>query len=153
MRETFRRISAQYAQDQANFIEQHQSQPRMGAVTPAADSSGTRFKFGAPHAIHEHDSCIKVQNRVAFGKPPVTDANFLVSCAMPQHCGNTVFENRVAYRWRKRRPDLGAGSSESRSALDTDTRSRAPTASDISISPTCRHPESGVGAAPKQFII
>jgi hypothetical protein len=125
----------------------------MSAVTPPADSHGARFKFGAPRAIDKHDSGIKVHGRVAFDKPPKTEADFLVSWATPHHGGNTVLEDRVVYRRRKGRPDLGTRSSQNRPAADTDTHGSASTAAEISISSTCRHPESGVGVAPKQFII
>lgn len=125
----------------------------MAAVPPISDRHGTGFKFGPTHAIDEHDGRVKVRDRVTLDKNSVTAPDFRVSCAKTYQRRHTVLEYRAMHCGRKTRLDMCAGCNESRPAVAMRSRSRPSTAGEISINPTCRHAVSGVGAAPKQFII
>lgn len=82
-------------------------------MTPAAGRHSTRFKFGATHAIDEHDGGIKICEGMALDKRSVAKPDFRASGATTYQSGNAVVEDRVAHRGRKSRPHLRTGCGES----------------------------------------
>src|SRR5215471_17105309 len=64
-------MSAQQAQDQADFIERHHGEAGSAAVPPIADSRTARFELGATHAPGKRDGGLKAGDRVASDKRSV----------------------------------------------------------------------------------
>jgi len=74
-------VPAKHAQEQANFIEHYQSEPRPAAVSPIADSDGACFEFCTARAVDKHNGGIKIPSLVALDQRLITSPNLRVTRA------------------------------------------------------------------------
>ena len=91
-RKTRRPISAQYAQDQADFFEDHQGESGTTATPPAPDRRGACFELGATHLFDKHDGAFKAPDRMAIDEPPVAYPRLRVHGFLLCQCGNTILK-------------------------------------------------------------
>jgi len=63
-----RRMSAQQAQDQADFIEPHHGEAGSAAVSAIADSRTARLEFGATHAPGKCNGGLETGDRLTSDK-------------------------------------------------------------------------------------
>ena len=124
-------VAAQQAQNQAQFIENHQGDSRPAAIAPGADCAGTRLALGAPQPLDDRDRAIQSGRGIAFRNPPVAPPHLFVTAPAGNQSCDPVLVDRKARCRRECRLDLGARRRHRRAAGSPDQSGGAPSTREV----------------------